>query len=105
MIFDLVLIVTIVCLIFLSGFPDEMDKAVNKRFPLRHIPEKPFRCSLCMSFWAQVIYLLVTQQFTLISLCIALGLAFGNEIIQNAIVLVKALVNRILTLLMNLIDR
>ena len=105
MIIDLLLLVTIVCLVFLSGFPDEMDRIVNKRFPLRHIPQKPFRCCLCMSFWTQVIYLIVTQQFTILSLAIALFLAYGNEVIQNGIVLLKVLLNRFIGWLMNLIDR
>ena len=105
MIIDLLLITVAVSLVFLSGFPDEMDRMVNKRFPLYHIPQKPFRCCLCMSFWTMILYLIVTQQFTLISISCALGLAYGSDIVQNCLVLIKECFSVCIGRLMNFLNR
>ena len=99
------MLVVVVNLIFLSGFPFEIDKMVNKRFPFHHIPAKPFLCSLCMSFWTEIVYLLVTQQFGIFSLMISLFFAYGSEIIQSVIQVTKELLNVCLGWLMKKISR
>lgn len=98
----MLLLVTIVVLVFDSGFIDSMDKIVNKHFPLRHIP-RPFSCVYCSSWWAQVILLLITGNFTLFYIMLALLFSKATTIIQNVINLAEALVNRLLAFLMNII--
>lgn len=41
---------------------------------------KPFTCSLCMSFWCGIIYLLCTGNFTIPYLAITLGIAISTRI-------------------------
>lgn len=104
MIIDMLIIVAIVATIFLTGFPFEMDAIVNKHFPLYHIPDKPFLCATCMSFWSNIAYLLITAQFSLMSLLIALLLAYAAPSIQNVLALIKACIDKIIDAGMHIID-
>ena len=99
------MLTVIVSVVFLSGFPDELDRMVNKRFPFYHIPEKPFRCCLCCCFWTMVIYLIVSQQFTIFGLMLALILAYLSDILQNIIVLIKECFSVCIGHLMDFLNR
>lgn len=71
LIINLLLINLIVVMVFNSGFVDEIDAAINRKWKFYHLP-KPFSCSLCMVFWASVGWLLCTGQFSLLTLAMAL---------------------------------
>lgn len=65
------LIINISCLIFIwSGFPDTIKKIWFKiRYPKRaynYITLKPFDCPLCLTFWTTLIFLYLTNGFSLI---------------------------------------
>lgn len=70
-IIDLLLINLIVVMVFNSGFIDEIDAAISRKWKFYHLP-KPFSCSLCMTFWCSVIWLLCTHSFSLLTLAMAL---------------------------------
>lgn len=99
----MLLVTLIVVLTYDSGFVDEMDAKVNKLFPLHHIP-KPFSCVVCMTFWCNIILLLITGNFTLFYIMLALLFSKATTIIQNVINLAEALINRLLAFLMKLIS-
>ena len=46
-----------------SGIIDEIEKAMKKIHPFFHVP-KPFSCSLCMTWWLSLIYLLAIGRFS-----------------------------------------
>ena len=98
----MLIITAIMVLIFDSGFVDEMDESVNKRFPLRHIP-KPFSCVLCMTFWSNILFLIITHNLTLPYIMLSLLFAKGTGILTNAVNLIETAINKILELLMRLI--
>lgn len=50
---------------------------------------KPFDCSLCTSFWCNVILLLVMGKFTIGYICLALIIALFTDVIKDTILLVK----------------
>lgn len=71
---NLLLIAVIVCFIVdCSGVVYEFKKFISriltKKFKLSINPDdlviKPFDCSLCMTWWSGLIYLIIIQQFTL----------------------------------------
>ena len=95
MILNLIWIHLIVVLIFLSGFIDSVDEAISKRFRFHHLP-KPFSCCLCSTFWASVIYLLFTKEFTLLTLLYALASATRTEVTTPLITLIKNLFLKII---------
>lgn len=53
---------------------------------------KPFDCSLCMTFWCTLIYLLCTTQFTLPFIAVACMLAAFTGLTKSLIILVEDLV-------------
>lgn len=50
---------------------------------------KPFDCSLCMTFWVGVIYLLIHGIFTIPYIAFVLFLACLSEVIKSSILIVK----------------
>lgn len=105
MIIEVLMLMAIVNLVFISGFPFELDEMVNKRWKFHHIPEKPFLCSVCMSFWTGLLYLIVTQQFSLFGLMMVLVFANCSDIIQNGFACAKTLLNVFFGWIMRVLDR
>lgn len=104
MILQLLIITIIVSVIFLTGFPFEIDDIISKKWRFHHLPAKPFLCNTCASWWLMAGWLLFTHQLSLISVLIALLLAYAAPTISNVIVLIKACVDKIIEAGMNVID-
>ena len=79
-IINLLLINIIVSLVFLSGFVDEVDDAINRKWRFHHLP-KPFSCALCSTFWAGIIYILVMGQFNILNIALCLANAHLTKVI------------------------
>ena len=100
----------IVFIIDLSGFVDEMVKRLYYKYIKvgdyhTLIPKlKPFTCSLCLSFWVGLIYLLITSQFTILMIGYVCLLAFLTPIIGDALVMIKDVLNKIINIVYKLID-
>lgn len=69
----------IVFIIDYSGIVQEVEEVLQKwlKMPNKaHIP-KPFSCSLCMTWWTGLIYLIIAGQFTFMAVAyVALLSAF-----------------------------
>ena len=89
----------IITMIFLSGFVDGVDEAINKRFPFHHLP-KPFSCSLCMTFWTSLIYILCAGEFSLLNFALCLANAHLTEITSPLIVVIKEWLKKIISVIM-----
>ena len=100
----------IVFIIDLSGFVDEMVKRLYYKYIKvgdyhTLIPKlKPLTCSLCLSFWVDLIYLLITSQFTIIMIGYVCLLSFLTPIIGDILVMIKDVLNKIINLIYKLID-
>lgn len=100
----------IVFIIDLSGFVDEMVKRLYYKYIKvgdyhTLIPKlKPLTCSLCLTFWAGIIYLLITSQFTILMLGYVCLLAFLSPIIGDILIMIKDVINKIINLIYKLID-
>lgn len=100
----------IVFIIDLSGFVDEMVKRLYYKYIKvgdyhTLIPKlKPLTCSLCLAFWAGLIYLLITSQFTIIMIGYVCLLSFLTPIIGDVLVMIKDVLNKIINLIYKLID-
>lgn len=66
-----------VAVIDLSGFIGELEKGLERWLHIHkaHVP-KPFSCSLCMTHWIGLIWLVASGNITLAWYCVVLGLAF-----------------------------
>lgn len=100
----------IVFIIDLSGFVDEMVKRLYYKYIKvgdyhTLIPKlKPLTCSLCLSFWAGIIYLLITSQFTILMIGYVCLLSFLTPIIGDILIMIKDVINKIINLIYKLID-
>lgn len=91
---DLLMITTIVCfLVDVSGIVDSIESMLSRwrGKPCRLI--KPFSCSLCMSFWIGLIYILFN--FSLFNLFLLTVIVTNAEQITNMLVLFRMLINRV----------
>ena len=98
--FDIFLITIIVCFIVdVSGFINDGVKPfvawlINRKSTVKVKPEninigKPFSCSLCLTFWLSIIYIIVTNQFSLMNLVFICLLALLSSNISEAMMQIK----------------
>lgn len=102
--------VIVVVIVDLSGFTDSWKSGLKYlltkgQFRSPEYSLKPFDCSLCLTFWSGLVYLLVTAQFSLFMLAYLLVVAFMTSVIKDALILVKDMVTFLLGIINNLIYR
>lgn len=109
-IFNLFLIAVItVCIIDLSGFIDTFKSVLNKILTKGKISNsdytlKPIDCSLCMTFWIGLIYLIIYHQLTLLNISILLLIAVSTPIINDVIRLLQDIITKIINIIYNKIQ-
>src|SRR5574344_1144145 len=65
---------------------------------------KPFNCSVCMSFWTNLAYIIVTNQFSILMILYILTLSWGTPIISSILTLVKNLFLKFINTIANKFD-
>lgn len=95
MIWNLVMIAVIIMLVFESGFVDSIDLAINRRWRFFHLP-KPFSCSLCMTFWTTLIYIMINGELTFFNVMICLLLAHSEEFLAGLLHTLKGYLEKLL---------
>lgn len=91
---DLLMLTTVICFVIdVSGIVDSIESMLSRwrGKPCRLI--KPFSCSLCMSFWIGLIYILFN--FSLFNLFLLTLIVTNAEQITNMLVLFRMLINKI----------
>lgn len=99
MILNLLWINIIIVLIFLSGFIDSIDDAIQKRWKFHHLP-KPFSCCLCSTFWASLIWVIATGQVSLLSIALCLINGHLTEVTTPLITTIKNWMLKIIEIMM-----
>lgn len=102
------MIIDLICITFImvfiidnSGVVEHLETFLTKLFKSKfqlHIP-RPFSCSLCMTFWSGIIYIICNGEFSItsiaiVSLCALLSSTF-NDVINVIINNIKKLLNKI----------
>lgn len=94
---DLALIMWLcVFIVDLSGFRESMLDALSRflKGPVRSL--KPFTCSLCMTWWTSIAWLLVTGTFTLEGVALAGAAAILSQPASALAVAFLDLLNRLI---------
>ena len=65
---------------------------------------KPCSCSVCMSFWTNLAYIIVTNQFSILMVLYILVLSWGTPIISSILTLVKNLFLKTINTIANKFD-
>lgn len=98
-----------VLIIDISGFIDSVKRCVSKWLTKGKIPTtdyriKPFDCSLCMTWWSGLIYLIFMGQFSIYLIAYILFLAIMTPIAKDIIVLVKDICIKLINKIYDLIQ-
>lgn len=97
MILELLMISVIICFIIdISGIIESIQTGLGKWLGGKVIIPKPFSCSLCMTFWMGLLWLVIQGPFTLFNIMMVCLIAAFTEHITNGIILIKQLVARIM---------
>ena len=97
MIIKLILIqLIIVFIIDLSGAVDSLKLFLSKiltkgKIQTTNFDFKPFTCSLCMTWWIGLIYLLICHSFTIPYIALVALLSFLTPISNSILLLIKDL--------------
>ena len=65
---------------------------------------KPFNCSTCMSFWTNLAYIIITNQFSILMVLYILTLSWTTPIISSILSLVKNLFLKTINTIANKFD-
>ena len=104
-ILTLLLIATIWTFILdLCGFAQTIDKLLYRIFykgrAFRDDARfKPFDCSLCMSWWTGLIYLILTHSFTVLNIAILLCFAWLTPLIKDLFTLIKDIIIKLVDII------
>lgn len=97
MIIDLILIqLIIVFIIDLSGAVESFKLFISKiltkgKIQTTNFDLKPFTCSLCMTWWVGLIYLLICHSFTIPYIALVALLSFLTPLSSSILLLIKDL--------------
>lgn len=100
-----VLFITLIFVIAIDvlGFWDEFSKLISKIITkgkvVKPIDIKPFSCSTCMSFWTNLVYMFIVQQFSIFNVLFIIVLAMFAPEMGSLIIMFKdwiaALINKL----------
>lgn len=100
-----VLFITLIFVIAIDvlGFWDEFSKLISKIITkgkvVKPIDIKPFSCSTCCSFWCNIIYMFIVQQFSIFNVFFIIVLAMFAPEMGSLIIMFKdwiaALINKL----------
>lgn len=93
--------VTVVVLIDLTGFVDSVKRMVWRkvypRIPFVDPDWRPFDCSLCMTWWTGLFYLLFTGNISIANICLLSLISIATPLIRDVIRLAIDAVNRMIS--------
>lgn len=92
----LIITLLMVFIIDLSGFIDELETTLSKWLKGKARIPKPFSCSLCMSWWTNLIYLLCIGKLTLPYIAIVALFAFLTPVFALLFVWIRETLNKAL---------
>lgn len=108
----IIMIEFIVCFIVdVSGVTYYIKKAIMKHLFKMKDPQpdqftmKPFDCSLCMTFWISMIYIIIVHSFTIPSIAICCLAAMTSQQMTELIWLAKDLIQTPIDLLKKLMTK
>lgn len=110
MIINLILITVItVIIIDISDFIDNLKSFIKKIITKGKLSSpdyslKPLDCSFCMNFWVSLVYLIISNSFTLEYICLVLVLSFLTTTIKDVLFTVKSIFDHFLYFINNKLD-
>lgn len=94
-----------VFIVDLSGFTSTWKGWLGKWLGVQIGNVPPFDCSLCMTFWVGVAYMLFARCFSIPLLAYVCGLAFCSTLISEIFLDIRELAAALVRLIWKLIDK
>lgn len=100
----LLIAVVTVCIVDISGFTDSWKSAFKRLVTRGRMSDpfytlKPFDCSLCLTFYAGIIYLWITHSFSVWMITYVLLISVMTPVIKDLIFFVRDLCQKIISVL------
>lgn len=97
-----ILLLACICIMVtdIARFPFEVEQRLSKWLKGK-VSIKLLECSLCQSWWLSFLYLLFTENLSLLTVCIALFIAVNTSLLFNIYMVFKSLIEHILELFMS----
>ena len=84
---DIFIVACVVSLIHSTGFFDDMDEMVSKRWKFIHIP-KIIMCQNCLTWWCCLIWVLFSGNLSLFSLLFCILMWYVSPLISRVLQLI-----------------
>lgn len=105
MILQLLMISIIVCFVVdISGIIESIESALSKWLKGKAQLPKPFNCSLCLTFWIGLIYVICVD-FALYNVLLVCVFSALSEHITSTIILIKQLIAWLFDKIIDLITK
>ena len=88
--------VIVVIIVDISGFIDSIKAFVGKVLGINNVSLKPLDCSLCMTFWVSMAYLIYANELSITTLMFSLLISVMTPVIQDLIYLIRDILGFIL---------
>ena len=88
--------VIVVIIVDISGFVDSVKTLIGKVLGINNVKLKPLDCSLCMTFWVSMVYLLITNELSITAVMVTLLLSTMTPVIGDLIYLIRDILGFIL---------
>lgn len=88
--------VIVVIIVDISGFIDSIKEFIGRVLGITNVRLKPFDCSLCLNFWASIVYLIWDGELNLTTVMVSLVLSVMTPTIQDLIYLIRDILGFIL---------
>ena len=104
------LFITIICIIILDQlhFWDDITSVISGWMTNGKIKKpitlKPFSCSVCMGWWTNLVYIIVTNQFSILMILYILILSWTTPIINSILSFVINAVLKMINIISEKID-
>ena len=89
--------VIVVIIVDISGFIDSIKNLIGKVLGINNVSLKPIDCSLCMTFWVSMAYLIYANELSITTLMFSLLISVMTPIIKDAIYLIRDLIGKIIS--------
>lgn len=94
----LIITLILVFIIDISGIITEIERMMQKRLQRKVVIRKPLSCSLCMTWWIGLVYILITG-FSIPMLGYVALLSFLTPIFKDMLLVIRELMQKVLNLI------
>lgn len=101
----LLLAAIIVFIVDLSGFTQSWKKWLGKWLKVQIGEVPPFDCSLCLTFWAGLIYLIVKGDLSILTLAYLALVSYCTVLMGQVLTAIRELLSALVRYLWKLIDK